>query len=67
MDHTGIEVENDKLAAEHAIRALPDMAYEELPDGPERDMWVRIRDAAGDQIYIADLKFKETWLRRRKR
>ena len=62
-DQVGLDLEGDDMAADHAVRALPEMAHDELPNGPERDFWVKVRDEAGTYIFVADLKFKSVWLR----
>ncbi|MEQ1955976.1 DUF6894 family protein [Mesorhizobium yinganensis] len=64
-DQIGIELDDDNLVADHAVRALPEMAHDELPNGPERDFWVKVRDETGAYIFEADLQFKSVWLRRR--
>ncbi|MEQ1954430.1 DUF6894 family protein [Mesorhizobium yinganensis] len=64
-DQVGIELDRDDLVAGHAIRALPEMAHDELPNGPQRDFWVKVRDETGTYIFVADLKFRSSWLRRR--
>jgi hypothetical protein len=64
-DEMGIEIEDEDTVAEHAIAALPDIVQDELPDGMQRDFWVKVRPEIGDYIFTADLKFKADWLKRR--
>ncbi|MEQ1950988.1 DUF6894 family protein [Mesorhizobium yinganensis] len=63
-DETGLNVDREEEVAQHAVAALPDMAHDELPDGNERDFWVKVRDEEGTYIFAADLKFKASWLKR---
>ena len=46
-----------------AIDALPDLAREELPNGPERLFWVKVRDEAGDLVFEATLSLASRWFR----
>lgn len=62
-DDTGMDCESDLHARDQAIDALPDMAREELPDGAQRTMWVKIRDGTGSPIFEASLELKSRWLR----
>ncbi|MEQ1955185.1 DUF6894 family protein [Mesorhizobium yinganensis] len=64
-DEVGIDLDHEDMAAEHAVAALPDMAHDELPDGPQRDFWVKVRNGNGEYTFAADLKFKADWLKRR--
>ena len=45
-----------------AVDALPDMARESLPDGPNRMFRVDVRDAAGKVVFRATLELKSEWL-----
>ena len=65
QDDSGIDFRDEDEAAEQAVAALPEMAHDELQDGPQRDFWVRVRDESGTCIFVADLKFKADWLRTR--
>ncbi|MFI0844450.1 DUF6894 family protein [Mesorhizobium sp. IMUNJ 23232] len=62
-DAVGIDLDHEDMAAEHAAAALPDVAHDELPDGMQRDFWVKVRPESGDYIFTADLKFKADWLK----
>jgi hypothetical protein len=63
IDNVGIELANEQAARNEAIRSLPAMAREELPDGPQHTFWVKVRDDAGEYIFQASLELKTTWLK----
>ena len=63
-DDVGVDISTEQDAANHAVAALPEMAHDELQNGPERSFWVKVRDGSGDYFFMADLKFKQTWLKR---
>lgn len=47
VDTDGIECSSRKMVQDQAIDALPDMAREILPDGPNRVFSVEVRDDGG--------------------
>jgi NADPH-dependent ferric siderophore reductase len=61
-DEEGTVLADDKSARDEAIRALPGLAAEELPDGPQHSFWVRVRDERGEYIFEASLDLKTHWL-----
>ncbi|MFI0848675.1 DUF6894 family protein [Mesorhizobium sp. IMUNJ 23232] len=64
-DEVGIDLEHEDMAADHAVAALPEIANDELPDGMQRDFWVKVRPESGNYFFTADLKFKADWLKQR--
>lgn len=52
-----LEFPDDQAAVREAQRALADMANENLPDGPHRDMRVAVEVVGGEVIYQASLEF----------
>lgn len=62
VDQNGIQCESLRQVEQHAVRALPEIARDELPNGPTRTFWVRVRDAEGQAIFEASLAFTSRWL-----
>ena len=54
-DERGVELEDVEAAKAEAVRSLPTIAKDELPDGDRRTFVVIVRDAAGRQILTAQL------------
>jgi hypothetical protein len=54
-DHIGLELEDTQAAQQEAIRALPGIAKDCLPDGTQRDFVIEIRDEAKCSILRAKL------------
>jgi hypothetical protein len=54
-DGQGIVLSDLQEAREEAIKALPDMARDGLPDGDYRDFVVEVRDEAGQRVLRARL------------
>ena len=44
-----------------ALRALPDMARDIIPDGDHREFVVTVRTEGGSEIYRATLTLKGEW------
>jgi len=44
-DAVGLELASDHEAQQEAVRALPGIAKDVLPDGPRRDFVIEVRDA----------------------
>jgi hypothetical protein len=63
VDEIGVELSNEKAVRDEAIRALPAIAREELPNGPQHTFWVKVRDDTGDYIFSASLELKSGWLK----
>jgi len=55
LDEVGLIFENPKEARSAAIKLLPDVAHEELPDGDQHVFSVRVRDETGRYIFFATL------------
>jgi hypothetical protein len=54
-DEIGLNFESLKEARDAAIKLLPDVAHEKLPDGDQHVFSVRIRDEAGRYLFFATL------------
>jgi hypothetical protein len=54
-DREGIVLSDLEEAKEEAIKALPDMARDGLPDGDYRDFVVNVRDEGGHTVLTARL------------
>lgn len=61
-DSDGVDCATMKDVQDSAVDALPDMAREILPDGPNRVFRVDVRDGVGQVIFKATLELKTTWL-----
>ncbi|MFA6154206.1 hypothetical protein [Mesorhizobium sp.] len=48
--------------SDHAVGVLPDIAREELPDGPNRRFWIKVRDENGAYVFRASLALATAWL-----
>jgi hypothetical protein len=64
VDTEGIECLSDRMVQDQAIDALPDMARDTLPDGPQRTFRVEVRNECGDVVFRATLELHSTWLER---
>jgi len=58
IDDIGLEIENLEQARKDAHHALADIAKDELPDGEEMRMAVRVRDEAGEVVIDTALDLK---------
>jgi hypothetical protein len=65
VDEVGLELLTEKAVRDEAIRALPSIAQEELPDGPQHVFRVKVRDDTGSYIFQASLELKSGWLKGR--
>jgi hypothetical protein len=54
-DTVGLEFDGRRAAQREAVRCLPQLAKDALPDGTERDFVVVVRDDAGRAILRAKL------------
>lgn len=63
LDAEGLEISSEKHVRDEAIRLLPELAGDELPDGPEHFFWVKVRDESGAYIFQASLELRCVWLR----
>lgn len=60
-DEEGIECSSRSDVQRRAVDALPDMAREVLPDGPNHDFRVEVRNSRGDVIFQASLNLRSEW------
>jgi hypothetical protein len=63
VDDEGLELSSEKAVRDEAIRALPELAKDELPDGAQHSFWVKVRDESGAYIFQASLELKSGWLK----
>lgn len=61
-DPEGMELPGRDEARREAIRTLPFMALDVLPDGPNRQFKVEVRDEGGARLFEAQLSFSSRWL-----
>lgn len=61
-DETGQDLPDAQAARRLALSVFPDMADDHLPDGDRRTFTVRVRDAEGRPIYVAELVLTGEWL-----
>jgi hypothetical protein len=54
-DSTGVELESSHAAQQEAVRTLPAVAKDALPDGTQRDFVIEVRDEAKRLILRAKL------------
>ena len=67
LDQHGIECGSLDAMRYTAVDALPDIARDELPDGDNRTMTVKVRDLAGKYLLEASLTVQVKWLHALKR
>lgn len=61
-DDEGLACLSLKAMRDAAIKVLPDIARDELPDGDRRDFTVKVRDESGDYVFRATLSLMAEWL-----
>jgi len=61
-DSEGIECSSRQIVQDQAIDALPDMARELLPDGPNRMFRVDVRNEGGEVVFHATLELQSRWI-----
>lgn len=61
IDEDGIELDDAKMARHEALRALPDMARDGIPDGDHRRFVVSVRGELGEIIYSVSLTLSGHW------
>lgn len=61
-DSEGIECSEREQVQYQAVNALPDMARESLPNGPNRMFRVEVREPEGKIVFRATLELKSEWL-----
>lgn len=62
VDSDGLDCASRRVVQDRAIDALPDMAREILPDGPNRTFRVEVRDDSGNVVFRATLELQSAWL-----
>ena len=62
IDDVGIDCESGDQIRDRALDALPDIARDEIPNGPERLFWVKVRDEGGRFVFEATLTLDSHWL-----
>lgn len=63
-DVDGVEFAEVEEVREAAVKALPGIARDRLPDGDDMEMWVKVRDADNRPVFEAFLKFSSKWTMR---
>ena len=61
-DDEGIDLADVEAARKEAIRALPDVARDVLPDGDRRDFTSSVRTEAGRVVFRAKLSLVAEWV-----
>lgn len=56
-DRAGLECRDDKAARYAAVDGIVDALRDILPNGPERRLMIRVRDANGNYIFECKLNF----------
>ena len=60
-DDEGQSFANAAGARKAALRALPEMARDGIPDGDHREFTVNVRNEGGEEIYTATLTLRGGW------
>src|SRR4051812_22824027 len=60
-DNEGLVFDDLATACREAVKALPDVAHDVLPDGVEKLISASVRDAAGSILFRAVLAFRCEW------
>lgn len=61
-DQDGIECSTKPEVQNRAVAALPDMARDALPSGPDHDFRVEVRNDRGRVVFRAVLSLRSEWL-----
>jgi hypothetical protein len=61
-DLVGMQLDGPERARAEAVKALPDMARDVLPDGEELTLAVAVRDMDGRVFFRASLTLKCEWV-----
>ena len=61
-DTDGIDLSGLDEARKEALRVLPDVAREVMPDGDNRNIVARVRDESGRFVFQATLSLTAEWL-----
>lgn len=63
-DDSGVEIDDDSRLRHEAMRVLPEIARDAVPqDGDRQAFTVLVADEAGLPVYTATLTFDGLWLR----
>ena len=62
-DENGMDLPSNQEARHEALRALPDMAREKIPDGDFRIFRTLVRDDCGIVVYEASMTLVGRWKR----
>ena len=60
-DDEGLDCNAKAEIQERAVDALPDMARDALPDGPNHDFRVLVRNESGQVVFQATLFLRSEW------
>ncbi|SDA33104.1 hypothetical protein SAMN02799622_05448 [Methylobacterium sp. UNC378MF] len=60
-DDEGLDLPDSEAAREIALRALPDIARDKMPDGDDRTFRASVRDETAAVIYEATLTLAGGW------
>ncbi|MDG4898664.1 hypothetical protein P9272_34700 [Mesorhizobium sp. WSM4976] len=61
-DDAGLECSSLQDLSSKAVDVLPDIAREELPNGPRRTFLVKVRNEAGRYVFRASLTLASSWM-----
>ncbi|QPC93540.1 DUF6894 family protein [Mesorhizobium sp. INR15] len=61
-DDDGIACESLKDLSYQAVDVLPDLAREDLPNGPTRTFFAKVRDDSGRYVFRATLTLASAWI-----
>ena len=62
LDDVGLEFANREAVRRQAVKTLPHMALDALPDGQSHELRVEVRQGDGPPIFRACLSFRSEWL-----
>ena len=54
-DNDGVLLEGIEEARAHAVRALPDIARDDMPEGDHREFAIEVKDEDGRRLFTARL------------
>jgi hypothetical protein len=61
-DADGVDMDDKKAIRDAAIKVLPEIAWDSLPNGNDRVFSVNVRDETGRRIFQASLVLRSEWL-----
>jgi hypothetical protein len=61
VDQVGLNLDGPEQARTEAVKALPDIARDVLPDGHDRTIAVSVRDETGRVFFRASLTLRCEW------